>query len=107
MSRRPCIYIAGPMSGLPECNYPAFMAAEEKLRADGVTCEIINPARNFNGTKGLPYPVYIRRSIQQVLEATDLYVLRGWSKSSGAQLEVQMARLLGLMVIFEEGAIDG
>ena len=29
------IYIAGPMSGLPELNYPAFNAMAERLRAHG------------------------------------------------------------------------
>ena len=27
------IYIAGPMSGLPDLNYPAFNAMAERLRA--------------------------------------------------------------------------
>ncbi len=38
------IYISGPMSGLPECNYPAFNAAAAHLRALGYSVE--NPAEN-------------------------------------------------------------
>jgi len=37
------IYIAGPMSGLPEFNYPAFFAAAEQLTAAGY--DVLNPAR--------------------------------------------------------------
>ncbi|WP_457825134.1 DUF4406 domain-containing protein, partial [Staphylococcus aureus] len=29
------IYVAGPMSGLPELNFPAFHAAAAELRAQG------------------------------------------------------------------------
>lgn len=29
------VYIAGPMTGLPDLNYPAFNAAEEALTAAG------------------------------------------------------------------------
>ena len=38
------IYIAGPMTGLPDSNYPAFHAAEARLQALGH--EPHNPARN-------------------------------------------------------------
>ena len=38
------VYIAGPMTGLPDFNYPAFNAAAAKLRALGL--EVLNPAEN-------------------------------------------------------------
>jgi hypothetical protein len=37
------VYIAGPMRGLPRCNFPAFDSAERKLRRMGYT-NIFNPA---------------------------------------------------------------
>jgi hypothetical protein len=36
-------YIAGPMTGLPEFNFPAFHAAAASLRARGF--EVENPAQ--------------------------------------------------------------
>ena len=41
------IYIAGPMRGYPEFNFPAFYAAEERLRARGHA--VFNPARRDVG----------------------------------------------------------
>jgi hypothetical protein len=36
------IYISGPMSGLPNLNFPAFYAAQAKLEAEGY--KVVNPA---------------------------------------------------------------
>ena len=44
MSHLQTIYIAGPMTGLPECNYPAFHEAARRLRLLGY--EVLNPAEN-------------------------------------------------------------
>ena len=44
------VYIAGPMTGLPDLNYPAFNAAEEALTAAGHA--VLNPARNGSSTCG-------------------------------------------------------
>lgn len=37
-----CLYIAGPMTGIPQFNFPLFFAVADALRADGWT--IISPA---------------------------------------------------------------
>lgn len=95
------IYIAGPMSGLPEYNYPAFMAAAVMLAETHPDALIVNPAENFERETGLPYPTYIRRSFEQVLSATHLYVLAGWENSQGARAEIAMAGLLDLPILFQ------
>tara|TARA_B110001469_G_scaffold118199_1_gene124746 strand:- start:199 stop:699 length:501 start_codon:yes stop_codon:yes gene_type:complete len=97
------IYIAGPMTGLPDYNYPAFMAAAEMLSAKYPEAVIINPADNFECATDLPYPTYIRRSFEQVLVSTELYVLAGWNASKGARAEIAMAGLLDLVIVFENG----
>src|SRR3546814_10570753 len=43
MSMSKTIYIAGPMSGYPEWNYPAFFRAEYTLEREG--WDVKNPAR--------------------------------------------------------------
>jgi hypothetical protein len=44
------IYLSGPMTGLPDLNFPAFNAAASALRAKGLN--VINPAEiNIDGEK--------------------------------------------------------
>ena len=38
------VYIAGPMRGIDDDNFPAFYEAEETLKKQGVY-EVLNPAR--------------------------------------------------------------
>ncbi|MGB3485339.1 MAG: DUF4406 domain-containing protein [Mycobacterium sp.] len=45
------IYVAGPMRGIPEFNFPAFHAAAAKLRADGH--HVFNPAERDIETHGV------------------------------------------------------
>ena len=89
------IYIAGPMTGLPEFNYPAFMQAEKALVQEGF--QVINPARN----NGKGWNDYMRQSLRQLAEADGVFFLTGWSGSKGASLEHQIAQELGLLIRYE------
>lgn len=89
------VYISGPMSGLPELNYPAFNAAAAELRALGYHVE--NPAEN-------PEPPckswegYMRLALAQLVRC-DLNVrLEGWLLSRGARIESGVSRMLGIEV---------
>ena len=42
MERKPTIYVAGPMRGFENYNYPAFDRCARVLRDQG--CDVINPA---------------------------------------------------------------
>ncbi|MFF9565762.1 DUF4406 domain-containing protein [Leifsonia sp. NPDC014704] len=93
------LYIAGPMTGYPDANYPAFNAAEEALRRAGF--EVLNPtlgeiAPPAEDTK--PWDWYMRRGLRQVLEADGVALLKGWRDSRGAALETHVARELGMPV---------
>ena len=46
MSAKHKVYVAGPMRGIPEFNFPAFFAAADKLRGDGFA--VFNPAERDN-----------------------------------------------------------
>lgn len=90
----PTIYLAGPMTGLPDYNYPAFHAAAAAWRARGH--RVINPAENFDGDVNLPRLVYIRKDLGQLInECTAIAFLPGWQKSRGATLEHAVALGLG------------
>lgn len=90
------IYIAGPMTGLPELNYPAFTAAAKAWREAGWT--VLNPAENFAVDDKHPYADFIRRDLLDVLVCDALAVLPGWENSKGASLEHHVATVLGLPI---------
>lgn len=85
------IYIAGPMSGLPEYNYPAFHAAASELAALGH--EVLNPATNPEQSS---WEGYMRAAIAQVIQADAIAYLPGSYESRGARLELEIAGELGM-----------
>lgn len=91
------IYLAGPMSGLPDFNYPAFADAE--VRGTKLGLNIRSPHKNFNEDKTLPYATYIRADMAMLLECNAIALLPGWEKSRGAKFELHVAQLLGHRVL--------
>lgn len=69
------LYIAGPMTGLPDNNYPAFHEAARDLRARGY--EVANPA-------------------EHVIQCDAVAVLPNWQTSRGATIKVNLALQLGM-----------
>lgn len=96
-------YIAGPMSGLQDSNYPAFNAAAEKLRAMGY--EVSNPAENPE-PPCKSWKAYMRMAIAQVARADAVVLLPGWEQSRGARLENHIASELGLARMPLEFALE-
>jgi hypothetical protein len=90
------IYIAGPMTGLPEMNFPAFHEAASRWRRAG--WEVVNPAENFGGRKDLPRSSYMRADITSLLQCGAIAFLPGSAQSKGASLEYLLAYELGLPI---------
>ena len=90
------IYIAGPMSGLPDFNYPAFHAKAIELRAQGF--EVENPAENPD-PHCRSWLGYMRMAVAQLAKCDAVYLLPGWEESRGARIEHQLAVDLGLKII--------
>jgi hypothetical protein len=111
------IYVAGPMRGLPEFNFPAFFAAEDVLKKEGY--RVFNPARkdteqygealsksNPTGSEeqaakdiGFSLREALKWDTEKIcIECDEIAMLPGWEKSSGAFAEWALARALGLGV---------
>jgi hypothetical protein len=90
------LYLSGPMTGVPEFNYPAFNKAAADLRAAGY--EVVSPAELDNGDTSKPREYYLRRDFQEVLKADGIALLPGWENSRGAKAEVTMGYELNLLI---------
>lgn len=90
------IYLAGPMTGLPDFNFPAFNAQAARLRALGYA--VCNPAEN-------PEPPckswegYMRAAIAQLVTCDTIAMLPGWQNSRGARVERHLALDLAMPAV--------
>src|ERR1700691_2857057 len=104
------IYLAGPMSGLPQFNFPAFYAAAEKLRADGF--EVVSPAELDDAEdKGAAlkskdgnaadakrsWVDFLARDVKLLADTgiQGIVFLPNWQNSKGAKLEAFVGLLQG------------
>lgn len=101
------VYLAGPMTGLPLFNFPAFDEAEAKLRALGY--DVINPAQldrdvGFDPTSTSVSKAFLRdalrRDLSALCDADAIAMLPGWEQSGGARVEWTLATHLGLDVVY-------
>jgi hypothetical protein len=101
MATRPKrIYVAGPMTGYADFNFPAFHAAAARLRQAG--WEVVNPAENFGGRTDLPHETYLRADVILLAQCDAAAMLPGWEESRGAKLEYLLARELSLELLDAE-----
>tara|TARA_B100000287_G_C20047033_1_gene548765 strand:- start:53 stop:472 length:420 start_codon:yes stop_codon:yes gene_type:complete len=115
--RKPTIYVAGPMRGYEDYNYPAFDRCAKVLRAQG--WRVINPADlDRNAGKPMSDPMsfspdtnyedheYMRDALKRDMDAicdecTAIYMMSDWEKSKGAKTEWALAKALGLDIYYE------
>ncbi|RWD00150.1 MAG: DUF4406 domain-containing protein [Mesorhizobium sp.] len=111
-------YLAGPMRGIPEFNYPAFHAAAAKLRAEGH--EVFSPAErdiaregkdiskgNAAGREllaakehGFSTRIALADDCDWICRhAEAIALLPCWEHSRGARAEFALAEAIGLKVI--------
>lgn len=110
------IYLAGPMTGIPHFNYPAFNSAAAALRFEGH--EVFNPAEHDIETfgkdisnpdgcavkaaaeHGFDRRAALKADLSWICDhAEAIALLPGWEKSSGANAERALAVALSLEVL--------
>lgn len=108
------IYIAGPMRGKPAYNFKAFDDARDFLTSIGYAP--ISPADIDRNTTGFdpianpgqewipqndPIENICRRDVDAVLDCDGIYMLEGWEDSSGANMEIGIAKFVNKKVFFQ------
>jgi hypothetical protein len=101
------IYIAGPMSGYPEFNFPAFFTAQYTLEKQG--WKVWNPANKDQEAgvvtdasfaagddqalmkSGWDFKETFLWDCDKVIKSDAIYMLPGWEKSAGARAEHAVA----------------
>lgn len=111
------VYLAGPMTGIPQFNIPAF--DNEALRLRAVNVDVVSPAeldgfemrqhllKSATGSvedypEGMTWGQFLGRDIELLVDdgIEAVVVLPGWENSKGARLETFVASaIMGLDVI--------
>jgi hypothetical protein len=91
------IYVSGPMTGMPDLNFPAFNRVADKLRAEGH--DVINPAEIYHGCDST-WEQCLRGDIAALVTCDAITFLPGHERSRGARLERHIAVELGMTLMY-------
>lgn len=115
------LYLAGPMTGIPQFNFPAFDDTAMVLRAEGY--EIVSPAEmddpetrrialtspdgapGSGSANGETWGDFLARDVKLIADGgvDGVVVLTGWERSRGARLETFVAHLCSKPILMIEG----
>lgn len=96
------IYIAGPMRGRPQLNFPAFHKAASELRRDG--WEVLSPAEMDAMSPGISpeaHRSHCLRDIAAISLCDAVFFLDGWHYSIGARAEMACAKWMQLEIVHQ------
>jgi len=125
------VYLAGPMSGIPQFNYPAFAQMAGALRKvvtnPGEHIEVMSPpeedpphvqeaslaSRDGNldtlDTHGISHGQFVGLGVQRIIDGKfdAIVILPGWEKSRGARVEVMAGVVSGAKIARVDYAYGG
>jgi len=95
------IYISGPMTGIKDFNYPEFNRVTKELREQGH--EVLNPVEicNHLDNTTATWEDYMMVCLPAIDKCDTIYLLDGWEQSTGARLELKIAKEYGLEIIYQ------
>ncbi len=110
-------YIAGPMTGYPEFNFPLFDAVAAYMRASG--WDVFNPAEHdremydtsgdgftdgdvaaWAAASGFDFHAAMRWDLARITECDAIVFLEGWEKSTGTKHEKYVADVCGVESLY-------
>lgn len=106
MKKSQRVYLAGPMRGYRYFNFPNFDFYALKWRRAGY--KVVNPAELdrvqahvHEYTKKYPKGFLrdaMKRDLTSICDCDIIALLKGWERSAGVKVELELAKLLGLKI---------
>lgn len=97
-------YLSGPMSGIPDFNYPSFVKISEELRDAGIKIESphenVWPPNHENLSEPQLWQAMMGKSMLQMTRCNGIILISGWPQSKGARRELEFAYGKGWPVFF-------
>ena len=92
------VYLSGPMTGLPEFNFPAFRKAEDYL-AERFGCFVVSPRKNADLIgPDRTHEDYMRIALAELQCCTCMVLLDHWQQSKGCMMEFEKANDLQIRI---------
>lgn len=114
------LYLAGPMTGYAQFNFPAFDKRRDELKAAGhivVSPADLDRAMGFDPADAQSVAAIrvddafidaaIQRDVAAIVQCDAIVMLDGWAKSKGANGELAVARWKGLPVFYPSDRLPG
>ena len=95
-ARDPMVYLAGPMTGIEDLNFPLFNAEAARLRELG--WEVVNPAE-VQPDQSAQWIDCMLADIPALMACDTIALLPGWEASKGARIEHCIALNHGMNVL--------
>ena len=90
------VYISGKISGMPlKTAKKKFSKSEEYLKKQGYFP--VNPI----GTGERTWKEYLIEDIALLFDCDAIYMQKDWGQSRGSRIEYEVAKELGLLIMFE------